>query len=89
METNEPTHARSAACRMCHRLLNQPDDPTSADCGGDCLRCLAQAGDPDCAAAMGLTIEGICRLCDVSPAVAERAIENLKRRGLIEEIDNG
>ena len=33
----------------------------------------------------GLAIDELCRLCDVSPEVAERAIANLLRRGLIEE----
>jgi hypothetical protein len=31
---------------------------------------------------MALTIEEICRLCDVSPKLAEKAIENLIRLGL-------
>jgi predicted transcriptional regulator len=35
----------------------------------------------------GLTVEELCRLCDVSPSQAERAIENLLRRGLIEEVN--
>ena len=31
-------------CRMCGRVLNQPDDPTwSANCGGDCWACMWQA----------------------------------------------
>lgn len=35
-------------CRSCGRLLNQPNDPLSDDCGGDCLQCMEAAGDPDC-----------------------------------------
>jgi hypothetical protein len=36
----------------------------------------------------GLTIGELCRLCDVSPVLAKRAIENLKRLGLIAEIEH-
>ena len=36
-------------CQYCKRLLDDPKDPTTRDCGGDCLRCMAQIGeDPDC-----------------------------------------
>lgn len=35
-------------CGSCKRPLNQPDDPRSLDCGGDCRQCMADAGDPDC-----------------------------------------
>jgi hypothetical protein len=35
-------------CKTCHRLLNELHDPTTQDCGGDCLRCMATAGDLDC-----------------------------------------
>lgn len=38
-------------CNICRRLMNDPADPTSLNCGGDCMRCLAEAGDPDCIAA--------------------------------------
>jgi len=41
----EPSH-----CNICHQLLNQPSDPLSMDCGGDCVKCMADAGDPDCIA---------------------------------------
>lgn len=39
-------------CGICKRPLNQPDDPTTEDCGGDCLRCMADAGDPQAVAAL-------------------------------------
>lgn len=29
-------------CLMCKRLLGQPDDPLSLDCGGDCLGCMQE-----------------------------------------------
>lgn len=34
-------------CLMCGRLLDT-EDIASRDCGGDCLGCLAECGDPDC-----------------------------------------
>lgn len=39
-------------CSICKRELDVEGDPSTADCGGDCLRCMAEAGDPDCIAAM-------------------------------------
>lgn len=35
-------------CLTCHRILDDPDDETTRNCGGECLRCMAAAGDPDC-----------------------------------------
>ena len=36
-------------CKICGVILNSPKDPTTRDCGGDCLRCMATvADDPDC-----------------------------------------
>jgi hypothetical protein len=35
-------------CNTCKRELDNPADPRSMDCGGDCLQCMADAGDPDC-----------------------------------------
>ena len=34
-------------CGICKRLLNDPSDRTTKDCGGDCLRCMAECGDED------------------------------------------
>jgi len=39
-------------CMQCGVLLNQPNDPSTKGCGGDCLRCMA-ADDPDCAKQLG------------------------------------
>jgi len=40
-------------CKICARRLDDPEDLTTRDCGGDCLRCMAEvAGDPDCIEAM-------------------------------------
>ncbi len=34
-------------CNICKRELDQPNDPTTQNCGGDCLQCMADCGDPD------------------------------------------
>lgn len=39
-------------CRICGRALDNPADPLSTDCGGDCLKCMADCGDPDCVEAV-------------------------------------
>lgn len=40
-------------CHYCKRKLDNPEDPTTVDCGGDCVKCMAEiAGDPDCVAEM-------------------------------------
>jgi len=36
-------------CNICGIELNQDNNPTTRDCGGDCLKCMAIiAEDPDC-----------------------------------------
>lgn len=40
----------TARCGICKRELNNVKDPRSVDCGGHCLQCMADAGDPDCVA---------------------------------------
>lgn len=30
------------SCSICDQPLNVPGDPSTADCGGDCLRCMAE-----------------------------------------------
>jgi hypothetical protein len=39
-------------CLTCGVVLNQPGKPETEDCGGDCLKCMAEAGDPDCIEAL-------------------------------------
>lgn len=34
-------------CSTCSIQLDNPDDPTTEDLGGDCLYCMFEAGDPD------------------------------------------
>jgi hypothetical protein len=35
-------------CGICSEPLDVPGDPLSTSCGGDCVRCVASFGDPDC-----------------------------------------
>jgi hypothetical protein len=35
-------------CGICGQELDVPGNIGTADCGGDCLRCMAEAGDPHC-----------------------------------------
>ncbi len=36
-------------CSFCKRLLDNAEDPYSVDCGGDCVKCMAEVvQDPDC-----------------------------------------
>lgn len=42
-----------ARCKFCRRELNQPEFADTLDCGGDCLRCMAEiVEDPDCVEAI-------------------------------------
>lgn len=48
-----PAARPEGCCNICGTKLNVPEDPTSGDCGGDCLRCMAEIGeDPDCIRSM-------------------------------------
>jgi len=38
----------SPTCNICGRVLDVAQDPSSRNCGGDCVRCMAESGDPDC-----------------------------------------
>lgn len=35
-------------CNICKVELDQSNKPETRDCGGDCLKCMAECGDPDC-----------------------------------------
>ena len=41
-----------AVCLTCRGPLDVPGDPSTRNCGGDCVRCMANSGDPDCIQAM-------------------------------------
>lgn len=48
-EVDSSRVASSAAarlCLLCRARLDQPGRPETADLGGDCARCMADAGDP-------------------------------------------
>lgn len=34
-------------CLICKREMDDPADRTTKNCGGDCLRCMAECGDED------------------------------------------
>lgn len=38
----------TSRCRICGQALNAPSKPETLDCGGDCLKCMADSGDPEC-----------------------------------------
>jgi len=38
----------SSKCRICGQELNVSAKPETLDCGGDCLKCMADSGDPEC-----------------------------------------
>lgn len=46
IHTRHPTPEPATNCGICNRPLGT--SPDTVDCGGDCLRCMAEAGDPDC-----------------------------------------
>lgn len=37
---NESARPRADRCNLCNRELDQPGNPLSVNCGGDCLRCM-------------------------------------------------
>ncbi len=48
---NPPPVRDPTRCSICKCVLDTEEDPVgSRDCGGDCLRCMAEAGDPGCLA---------------------------------------
>ena len=56
----------SLNCGVCGRELNQPGMPETADCGGDCVECMAGCDDPEC-------MELMRRLGD--PAVRDEEVQ--------------
>ncbi len=39
-------------CGICKVRMDNPYHPETADCGGDCVKCMAEAGDPGCITTM-------------------------------------
>jgi len=52
----------SKSCQTCGRLMHpaKPGEPSrpDTDCGGDCLACMANAGDRDCQRALSIAYHG-------------------------------
>lgn len=64
-------------CLICKREMLAGTD--SEDCGGDCLRCMAESGDPDCASKL-ITIrqadsEQSDPICNYGPSDVKGRIE--------------
>lgn len=51
-------------CSICGVELDQPDKPLTLDCGGDCVECMADAGDPDCQRAVNEVRPGTYKVVD-------------------------
>lgn len=43
----DPEGGMQGLCSICKVSLNFPGRPETDNCGGDCLQCMAEAGDPD------------------------------------------
>jgi len=43
-------------CRICGQELNVPFKPETLDRGGDCLKCMADSGDPECVETLRQTL---------------------------------
>lgn len=53
MEPVPATTDGRPCCTLCETPLDIPGRPWTRSCGGDCLACMADAGDPECVEAMG------------------------------------
>ena len=45
-------------CTLCGAPLDVPGRPWSRNCGGDCLACMAEAGDAECKTAIDAMVAG-------------------------------
>lgn len=48
MTKDDPLLTVKNHCVTCNRQLDNPEDPLSMDCGDHCVKCMADAGDPEC-----------------------------------------
>ncbi len=62
-------------CSLCTTPLDVPGRPWTQNCGGDCLACMAEAGDPDCAAALPRHTDGDVARAHTEAAAADHAAE--------------
>lgn len=67
---------------MCKRLLDNPDDPVSGDCGGDCVACMASCEDPECIQHVRGVIEAMVAAV-ASEAHDQDAIKLLRFHGFV------
>jgi hypothetical protein len=59
MEPVPATSKGQPCCTLCETPLDQPGRPWTRSCGGDCLACMADVGDPDCVTAMAAIDAGV------------------------------
>ena len=61
--TTLPPHVTEghAHCTLCGAPLDVPGRPWSRNCGGDCIACMAEAGDPECEEAVAAMRAGEAR----------------------------
>ena len=61
-------------CKTCDEPLSKDPGSLRYNCGGDCIWCMARAGDPDCVArVVGFMIDDCLSACKI--AVEEFATE--------------
>jgi anti-sigma B factor antagonist len=46
----------NSKCRICGQEMNVPFKPETLDRGGDCLKCMADSGDPECVETLRQTL---------------------------------
>lgn len=69
MQSVPLTSKGKPCCTLCETPLDQPGRPWTRSCGGDCLACMAEVGDPDCVAAMPAVVpEDLVRLSAAATA---------------------
>lgn len=61
-----------ANCGICRKLLDNPLDVLSGDCGGDCILCMAEFEDPDC-------IEDVCKAVKENKLVLDTERDRILR----------
>jgi len=52
-------------CSICGIVMDQEDLPETSNCGGDCLMCMAESGDPGC-------IVEVCNIVKERKGIDER-----------------
>lgn len=73
-------------CKTCGKLLNVDGDQSTQDCGGDCVRCMAEAGDPDCKLTMFLIENGYKNLRTLEDGTIVGTLDLLYTRSLVVDL---